>query len=86
MLMSTIGAAAALVLAARANADVVVINDQYYEITSRSVVECADETVSNLIIKHNGAYMTYDYDNNEISTTYKRSNIISSNYTGKIYD
>lgn len=85
MLMSTIGAAAALVLAARANANVVIINDTHYEITSRSVVNCEMDTVSNLITKHNGAYVVYNYDRNEIETVYKNGTIIVSESNGKVY-
>ena len=86
MLMSTIGAAAALVLAARANANVVILNDTHYEVTNRSVVNCEMDTVSNLITKHNGAYVVYNYDSNEIETVYKNGHCIVFKSEGKIYN
>lgn len=86
MLMTTIGAAAALVLAARANANVVILNDTHYEVTNRSVVNCEMDTVSNLITKHNGAYVVYNYDSNEIETVYKNGHVITFESEGKIYN
>lgn len=86
MLMTTIGVAAALVLAARANANVVILNDIHYEVTNRSVVNCEMDTVSNLITKHNGAYVVYNYDSNEIETVYKNGHVIVFESEGKIYN